>query len=192
MPIKLISSGGGEFTVQPAASATNQTVTLPDASTTLVGTDATQTLTNKTLTSPTITGGTVRQSNIPYFRATAAATTSITVSSNKVNLATEHYDNTNAYDTTLSRFTPLVAGVYQISGAIQFATTTSRCNASIHLNGVQYAAGTVTTDNVSSISALVYLNGVSDYVELFGFSATTQNAAATTLTFFCGALVGAV
>lgn len=35
--------------------ATTRTLTVPDASTTLVGTDTTQTLTNKTLTSPTLT-----------------------------------------------------------------------------------------------------------------------------------------
>ena len=40
----------------PASVASDRTITLPDATTTLVGTDATQTLTNKTLTSPTITG----------------------------------------------------------------------------------------------------------------------------------------
>lgn len=40
----------------PASVASNRTVTFPDATTTVVGTDATQTLTNKTLTSPTITG----------------------------------------------------------------------------------------------------------------------------------------
>lgn len=38
----------------PAAMAANVTVTLPDATTTLVGTDATQTLSNKTLTTPTV------------------------------------------------------------------------------------------------------------------------------------------
>jgi hypothetical protein len=39
--------------VDPTA---DRTVSIPDATTTLVGTDTTQTLTNKTLTSPTITG----------------------------------------------------------------------------------------------------------------------------------------
>lgn len=38
--------------VAPASMATDRTVTLPDATTTLVGTDATQALTNKTLTAP--------------------------------------------------------------------------------------------------------------------------------------------
>ena len=37
----------------------NKTVTLPATTTTLIGTDTTDTLTNKTLTSPTITGGTI-------------------------------------------------------------------------------------------------------------------------------------
>lgn len=45
-----------ETTLAVTDPTADRTITLPDASTTLVGTDATQTLTNKTLTSPTITG----------------------------------------------------------------------------------------------------------------------------------------
>lgn len=50
------ASGTGVFTVAAPNSNSNYTLTLPTATTTVVGTDATQTLTNKTLTSPTITG----------------------------------------------------------------------------------------------------------------------------------------
>jgi hypothetical protein len=42
-------------TLTPTTLSANRTLTLPDASTTVVGTDTTQTLTNKTLTSPTLT-----------------------------------------------------------------------------------------------------------------------------------------
>lgn len=66
------------FTIQDASDVTKQakfiasgittgntrSFTFPDASTTLVGTGATQTLTNKTLTSPTITGGTLDNTTV--------------------------------------------------------------------------------------------------------------------------------
>lgn len=48
----------------PASVAANRTITFPDATTTVVGTDVTQTLTNKTLTSPTINGGTVSSATL--------------------------------------------------------------------------------------------------------------------------------
>lgn len=46
------ASGTGVFEVTSPNSNTNRTLTLPDATTTLVGTDAAQTLTNKTWASP--------------------------------------------------------------------------------------------------------------------------------------------
>jgi hypothetical protein len=47
------------FELSGLTASTTRTLTVPDADTTIVGTDATQTLTNKTLTSPTISGGTI-------------------------------------------------------------------------------------------------------------------------------------
>lgn len=47
---------GTTTTLRSAPTVTGRVVTLPDATTTLVGRDTTDTLTNKTLTSPTITG----------------------------------------------------------------------------------------------------------------------------------------
>jgi hypothetical protein len=51
----LSQSGTGIITIVPPNTNTNRTLTLPDSTTTVVGTDATQTLTNKTLTSPSLT-----------------------------------------------------------------------------------------------------------------------------------------
>ena len=48
MSLKLNSSGGGSVLLQEPSTASNRTLTLPDATTTAVGTDATQTLSNKT------------------------------------------------------------------------------------------------------------------------------------------------
>ena len=53
------ASGAGVLTIAAPNTASSYTLTLPTATTTLVGTDATQTLTNKTLTSPTMTGAVV-------------------------------------------------------------------------------------------------------------------------------------
>jgi hypothetical protein len=53
------AGGTGTLTVTSPNTNSNYTVTLPEATTTLAGTDATQTLTNKTLTSPTINSGTL-------------------------------------------------------------------------------------------------------------------------------------
>lgn len=64
-------------TVTPTTLTANRTLTLPDASTTVVGTDTTQTLTNKTLTSPVITNATLTTARETTTVSATAATGTI-------------------------------------------------------------------------------------------------------------------
>lgn len=54
MGVKLQAASGGSVELVPTNTASTFTVTVPAATTTMVGTDTAQTLTNKTLTTPTI------------------------------------------------------------------------------------------------------------------------------------------
>lgn len=77
------------------------------------------------------------------------------------------YDNATNY-----RFQPTIAGLYQISGAVQGnGTTISEVDLDIYLNGASYARALGLTSGVANstpINKLVSLNGSTDYVELWG------------------------
>ena len=126
-----------------------------------------------TLTLPT-TSGTVMV-NGPAFSAYANANQSVTSGVlTKINLNTETFDTNNNFDTSTYRFTPTVSGYYQINGVFQSqATNMSAMVLNIYKNGSSYKSQTSNLTGTPaffsmSISDVVYLNGSTDYIELYG------------------------
>lgn len=64
MGVKLSAASGGSIELIPQNTASNYTVTVPAATTTLVGADATQTLTNKSISASQLTG-TIASARMP-------------------------------------------------------------------------------------------------------------------------------
>jgi hypothetical protein len=167
--------GSGTFTVASPNSNTNRTLTLPDASGTLLS----------TATSGVPIGG-------PAFSAYQSVAQSISGSvTTKINFQTEEFDTNSNFDTTTSRFTPAVAGYYLAVCAFFCGTTGSRMQATIFKNGSAYKAGAnIGTADGQAFSALVFLNGSSDYIEGYAFIGVTQNlSTGISNTYFQAAMV---
>lgn len=116
----------------------------------------------------------------------------------KVQCQTEEFDTASAYDNATNyRFTPQVAGYYQVSGGLYYtATGLTNVGAAIYKNGASFKLGTTvgmpsTNEGGASVSALIYMNGSTDYVELFGYAAGTTPAvyAGQNLSYFQAVLV---
>ena len=99
----------------------------------------------------------------------------------KVTLSSELFDTNNNFDSTTNyRFTPTVAGYYQINAAIRIiGNAASNKILGIYKNGsVLYSMDTYPPSGVTytgsylpvSISTTIYLNGSTDYIELYGYS----------------------
>lgn len=111
----------------------------------------------------------------PAFRAGPSSSAQVLTASTftKITAQLEDFDPNSAYDTALSRFTPQVAGYYSVSGTVVFTTSVAaNAMATIYKNDVKVVQG-VQTDSALyalSVSGLIYLNGTTDYVELWTFS----------------------
>lgn len=139
-----------------------------------------------------------RLPNAPAFSAYAGAVTSIPATTGgKVQFNTEEFDTNSNYDHSTGRFTPTVAGYYLISASVQFSDTglaTPSCT--LAKNGTAYKLGNymaVSTDYpIVQVSAIVYLNGSTDYVEInaaHGKGSAVNTFASATNTWIQGVLV---
>ena len=139
------------------------------------------------------------QNTGPAFRAYAGSNVVISSATwTKVTLNTENFDTNNNFDSTTNyRFTPTVAGYYQINGTANgqpSGTAPVRLVTQIYKNGVgnSYGTDTAIAGTYSSfVSDVIFFNGSTDYVELYVYiNATTPTVnSGSASVFMSGALV---
>ena len=124
----------------------------------------------------------------PAFSAYASSGTSLTGSSStKILFQTTVFDTNSNYSS--SRFTPTVAGYYQINCGFQAASSVDN-QLYIYKNGSVFYQGQESTTAGSSLSSLVYCNGSTDYIEIYAYVGTTGTCATgATKTWFNGCLM---
>lgn len=116
----------------------------------------------------------------PAFDAYANAATSAPQNTyTKINLALEGFDTNSCFSG--SRFTPNVAGYYLFTGGF-FSFGANYCSALVFKNGSAASRGSsgYSTNSFTpysyTVSCLLYMNGTTDYVELYAIQGNgTQN-----------------
>jgi len=173
--VKLQGNAGGSGSVTVAAPNTNSAFTA---------------------TLPAATGDVMVSGNMPAFSAYASAAQTVTSNTDtKVTFDTEQFDTNNNFAS--SRFTPTVAGYYQVNTTIRFnGTVPSQYVIYFYKNGsnllIPYIANANLGTNVISVSTLVSLNGSTDYMEVYAnITATspTLGSSAPNTNYFSGCLV---
>lgn len=157
MALVLSGSTSGTITLDTAAVAGSNTVTIPAA-----------------------TGTVMVSGNMPAFSAYSNGNQSVSNNTwTKVTLGFEEFDTNSNFAS--SRFTPTVAGYYQINGMIAGNATVSNptfVQAAIYKNGAIYkrysSIGNAANYQCGTISSIVYLNGSTDYVELYGYLSSSS------------------
>jgi hypothetical protein len=155
----------GSVTISSPAVSGTTTLTLPTTSGTVLTTASTFAGTGPTFSAYQSSGQTISD---------AVGT--------KVTCQTEEWDTNSNYDNATNyRFTPTVAGYYQASGMVSISQTAqSDTTIWIYKNGSGWKRGSGLTATSSKqqlvVSCLVYLNGSTDYIELWVYSDGTGSA----------------
>lgn len=153
--------------------------------------------------------GVTTQVGAPAFSAYGNITQSIANNTaTKISFNLEEFDTNNNYDSTTNyRFTPTVAGYYQINVACRYETTAAiASNGEVYIqirkNGAAYKRGwnsyaqlTAALSGaylIAQCNSIVYLNGTTDYVEGWFYQNTgnTQTLRPDSeISYFNGAMV---
>ena len=147
-----------------------------------------------TATLPAATGTVMVSGNMPAFSAYATSGQALSAATNsKLLFDTKEYDTNNNFAS--SRFTPTVAGYYQLNACVRPNASNGEAQAIIYKNASSYKFGnnvsvSLGTQNGALISTLAYANGSTDYFEVYIYvtnSCTTSGSSQAT--WFNGVLV---
>jgi hypothetical protein len=124
--------------------------------------------------------------NMPAFSAYLSASQSVATATNtKIQFNIEEFDTNLNYDNATNyRFTPTVAGYYQVNLSIGNASGTATATytiASIYKNGSSFKLNlfqAAVNGPTSIVSAIIQMNGTTDYLEGYYF----QNSGSTQVT----------
>ena len=117
----------------------------------------------------------------------------------KVQLNAEEFDTANCFDSTTNyRHTPTRAGYYRYEWGVDGrGTTLTAGHSRLYKNGAEIKSGSWAASSssvsLSGGSAIVYMNGSTDYVELYGYtSAASGNLfnAGSAATYLSGSYIG--
>jgi hypothetical protein len=196
--ITISGDTSGSIILQAPAISGSTTLTLPTTSGTVL-----------TSASTTMPAGSVNQAAIGTNVAGTGPAFSVRNNANqtlnnntyyKVAFQVEEFDTNNNFDNTTNyRFTPTVAGYYQINAQAKVENNSNAGTllCTIYKNGTDYkeAQNTIRAGSNTSAgsSAVVYFNGSTDYVEVYVLQSTGATATlisnGTLATWFNGAMV---
>jgi hypothetical protein len=137
--------------------------------------------------------------SVVAFSVYSATLTSVN-SFTRMTLDVKEFDTRSRFNNTAApvngipaySFMPDVPGYYQVQGTVHLVPGAFETAACLYKNGVNYKIGSDIGSNASAanVSALVYLNGTTDYLTLFGYSGVATNSATgITRTVFNGTLI---
>jgi hypothetical protein len=161
--IKLSTPSSGSISLSPADTASNLTITVPAVTGTMITTASTFAGTG------------------PAFSAYKSSSQTITNNTwTKITFETEEFDTNSNFAS--SRFTPTIAGYYQVNFELDVGGVTASLGiAGIYKNGVDFKRGQgVAVSGISEQylmgSCLIYLNGSTDYIEVYAYVGASSSA----------------
>ena len=173
MALQLKSSGGGSVTIaDPASTASNFTL------------------------NPPLRSGTLAVEG-PTFSAYKSSNQSVTNGAYaKITFDTKEFDTNTNYNNSTSVFTPTVAGYYLVTSQLAYAPGAALEQAlMIFKNGsASKRLGDFITSDGRAIggTALIYMNGSTDYLEIYFYTSVTMNVTAgAAMTYFQASMVRA-